>query len=113
MSHDAIHIGIDLSADEKNRVDQIAAKSGIYQLLARAGVGERQADQLTAERLGPKIGDTVRFRDANGRQQIGVVCDPNDPAKTGTYTSPSAGVISYRADTRNRKQRRIAQAQAR
>lgn len=112
MSHDAIYIGIDLSADERNRVDQIAVKSGIYQLLARAGIGERQAHQLTAEPLGPKIGDTVRFKDAQGRQQIGVVCDPNDTAKTGTYTSPSAGVISYRADTRNRKQRRKAQAAA-
>lgn len=103
MSHDE---------HEDNRVGQIAAKSGLYQLLARAGVSERQAEP-TAERIGPKIGDTVRFKDAQGRQQIGVVCDANDPGKTGTYTSASAGVIHYRADTRNRKQRRAAQAKGR
>ena len=96
---------------EENRIDQLAAKSGLYQLLSRAG--EAQTVSIKAANLGLQIGDTVRFKDGAGRQQIGVVCDANDPGRTGTYTSPSAGVIHYRADTRNRKARRKAQAQAR
>jgi hypothetical protein len=113
MSHDAIRIGIDLSADEHNRLDQIAAKSGIYQLLARAGVPKPLADQMMAKPIGPMIGQTVRFRDGRGRDTRAIVCAPDDPRRSGTYTSQQHGEIPTRPLEGNRKARRIAQAQAR
>lgn len=98
---------------EDNRIDQIAAKSGIYQLLDRAGVPKPLQEQMLAKPIGPTVGQTIRFKDAHGVEQRGIVCEPNDPRKSGTYKSTSHGDIPVRFDTRNRKQRRAEAAKGR
>lgn len=103
----------DLDGHEANRIDQLVAKSGIYQLLDRAGVPKPLQDQMLAKPIGPMVGQPIRFRDERGVEQRGIVCEPNDPRKSGTYSSATHGDIPVRFDTRNRKQRRAEAAKAR
>lgn len=104
MSHDE---------HEENRLDQIATKSGIYQLLARAGVPKPLAEQMMAKPIGPMIGQTVRFRNEQGVDVRAIVCAADDPRRSGTYTSKQHGEIPTRPLEGNRKARRAAEAKAR
>lgn len=65
---------------------------------------DRRMEKIKASEISPRPGQTVKFSDG----RIGIVCEPNDPAREGTYSGTKFGDIPIKFDRRNRKERRKA-----
>lgn len=76
-------------------------------MLDGAGNALEEKRTLDNAATAPKVGQRIRIG-----AQVGVVCAPNDPGRSGTYTSKKYGEIPVKL-LGNRKQRRAADAKAR
>ncbi len=87
MSHDDEH--------EHSRIDQLA-KPNIGVIKSMADAADRRL----------RVGQPVRFM-VRGVEVRGIVCEPDDPDRSGTFTSEQYGAIPVKIDRRNHKQRRV------